>query len=98
MLGGMAVAMIGGDPVVGLSVALAVHGSGGVPSRRRGHADPLQRPMDGAVGIGRQIVLVADRQRLDGVGGEEAFPATLLGLEAPHEMVDGVKAVLRRGW
>src|ERR1700759_15098 len=98
MLGGMAVAMIGGYPVVRVSVALAVHRSAGVPAGGRRHPDPVQRPVDGPGRIGREIVLIADGQGLDGMGGEEAFPAALLGLEAPHEMVDGVEPVLRCGW
>src|SRR6202042_2737257 len=93
-----AVAMIGGDPVVGVGVALAVHRSCGVPSGGRCHPDPLQRPLDGTVRIGREIVLVADGQGLDGVAAEEASPAALLTLEAPYEMVDGVEPVLRGGW
>ena len=70
--------MIGRDPLIRPGVRLtAQRFVGRLPSACR-EAEPRQHAVDSAIRIAFQVILVADRQRLEVVLGEEIPPAAIV--------------------
>jgi hypothetical protein len=73
--------MIRSHPFLRQGVGLAADRIGRPPTRRDHDADPGQDRGDRALAVTIEVVLIADRQHVDAVLGEEVAPTFVLGLE-----------------
>src|ERR1022692_4258098 len=72
------ITMIEGDPLFGERVGLTPQRLSGLVPVWWLYPDPREHTADRAVRITFQVVLVADRQRLEAVLGEEISPAAIV--------------------